>query len=174
MLTHAHRHTGIYSVPLPHISPSHTPSSAGTCWSSNFSHRPFLFPPQHPLSLSFTGMVVRPMKMLAYHKRSAETPFSAVPNCRGGGKGRSWQRLYKYLLSNNTAGSRAPSFSWLICHPRDISAGTRHWLWSSPLHICWPSMPPFKLFHRLTSIPFDMSPMPALWWNWQDGGTGKM
>lgn len=74
--------------------------------------------------------------MLAHQRKIVEAPFSAFPNCRGGGKGESWQRLYKYLLSNNTAGSRAPSFSWRVCHPRESSAGTRDGLWNSPLRIC--------------------------------------
>lgn len=90
----------------------------------------FLLPPQYPVSPR--GWQVRPMKMLAYRERSVEAHFSPVPNCRDGGKVRAWQRLHKYLLSNNTAGSRAPFFSWLICHPRGGSAGTRDWLWNSP------------------------------------------
>jgi hypothetical protein len=50
---------------------------------------------------------------------------AAAPSCGGGGKGMSPQRLHKYLLSSNTAGSRAPSSSRLICHPREISAEIR-------------------------------------------------
>lgn len=89
-----------------------------------------LLPPQYPVSPQ--GWQVRPMKMLAYQERSVEAHFSPVPNCRDGGKVRAWQRLHKYLLSTSTAGSRAPSFSWFICHWGGISAGTRDWLWNSP------------------------------------------
>lgn len=146
-LRHAHKHTA------PRISPSDTPSSSGTCRSSNLSRCPFFSLPRI-LCVLLPGMVRKVRGDASSPRKTIETLFSAFPNCSGGGKGGFWQRLYKYLLSNNTAGSRAPSFGWRICHPRESSAGTREGLWNSPLCICWLSMPPFKLFHRLASHTF--------------------
>lgn len=124
--THGHTHTGIYPVtvmPLLHISQS-SPQLIRHLLEQQSLPLSFLLPPQHPLPLRRDGKL-GPMKMLAYHEKAVEALFSPVPNCWGGGKGgASWQRLYKYLLSSNTAGRRAPSFSWLLCQPREISAGT--------------------------------------------------